>query len=108
MPTPRLTKSQKTDIALAWLRPLQLGERPVPHDQLAREFAADNGRPLSAKAVAEAIRYAFSEGLVSLRRNEIPPNHHRRSDLEAKLLLKYRKVKRAIVVESEGNPSEDE
>ena len=108
-PTPRLTREEKAAIALAWLTPLQQpGGKPVAHDQLAADFGARTNRPLSTKAVAQAIRDSFRQGLVSVRQHNVPPSYIRRDDLETKLCARFGKLRFAIVVESEEDPLDNE
>jgi len=105
----RLSHAEKVQITMDWLAPVQQdGGKPRTHEDLARAFCKATGRRLSPKAVAQAIRDAFQERLVSITRNPTPPEYRTDPDLSRMLRERFRTLRAAIVVESKTDATDDE
>jgi hypothetical protein len=109
MSNPKVSREEKAQITMNWLAPVQQGGgKPRTHEDLARDFHEATGRRISPKAVAQAIRDAFQECLVSITRNPTPPEYGLDLDLSRMLRERFPPLRAAIVVDSKADATDDE
>jgi len=95
----RLTRGQKAWLAIERFAPMREGEAARTYPDLRSAFKNEYGDSVGIRTMQNAIREAFEDELVTIRRTFTVPDYKRNTALEKALETTFKNLKYAIVPE---------